>query len=392
VQYAVRGSSLQATRVSGLTSAVRMHSHYRPDIDGLRGISAIAVVLFHAHIPGFRGGFIGVDIFFVISGYLITGILCAPSEQPMRRRLTHFYVRRCRRVLPALLALLVILTPAAIIMLRPADLHTYGEYLASTSILLTNVVAWADRSPGWPPLVHLWTIAVEEQFYLLYPLFLLWLSRRRTRPAVAIAMLAVASFALSVWAGYAKPLANFYLTPPRIWELLLGALPRIEASRVRSAVAREVLALASATVIVLAVGTYSSQSLYPGIPALPVCLAAVSLLVTGQDSQTIVARLLASRPLVVTGLISYSLYLWHAPLLSLFYYRTGASADWLQTALLLSASWLLALASWWGVERQVRSGKLFKSDRHFLLASVMANFVLGGAGLYLWHARVFDNG
>src|SRR5882724_9760638 len=151
-----------------------MHSQYRPDIDGLRAISAIAVVLFHAQVPGFRGGFIGVDIFFVISGYLITRLLCAPGEQPVRQRLAQFYVRRCRRVLPALLVLLVILTPAAIIMLRPADLHIYGKYLASTSILLTNVVAWADRNSGLPPLIHLWTIAVEEQFYLLYPLLLVW--------------------------------------------------------------------------------------------------------------------------------------------------------------------------------------------------------------------------
>jgi peptidoglycan/LPS O-acetylase OafA/YrhL len=365
-----------------------MHSQYRPDIDGLRAISAIAVVLFHAHVPGFRGGFIGVDIFFVISGYLITRLLCASREQPVRQRLAQFYVRRCRRVLPALLVLLVILTPAAIIMLQPADLHNYGKYLASTSILLTNVVAWADRNAGWPPLIHLWTIAVEEQFYLLYPLLLVWATTRLTRPIVPIAMLAVASFTLSVWAAYAKPLANFYLTPPRVWELLLGALPAIEAFRVRSGVAREVLALSGAAVIVLAVGTYSSQSHYPGIPALPVCLAAVSLLVTGQDSATMVARLLASRPLVVTGLISYSLYLWHAPLLSLFYYRTGASPNGVQTALLLPAIWLLAFVSWFAVERPVRSGKLFKSDRLFLVASVIANFALGGAGLYLWSTRV----
>ena len=307
----------------------------------------------------------------------------------MRRRLARFYVRRCRRVLPALLVLLVILTPAAIVMLRPADLQIYGKYLASTSILLTNVVAWADRSAGWPPLIHLWTIAVEEQFYLLYPLLLLWATARLTRPIVPVAMLAAASFTLSVWAAYAMPQANFFLTPPRVWELLLGALPAMESFRMRSGVAREVLALSGATVIVLAVGTYSSQSHYPGIRALPVCLAAVSLLVTGQDSATMVARLLASRPLVLTGLISYSLYLWHAPVLSLFYYRTGTVPNGVQTALLLAAIWLLALVSWFGVERPVRSGELFKSDRRFLVAATIANFALGGAGLCLWSARVF---
>jgi peptidoglycan/LPS O-acetylase OafA/YrhL len=365
-----------------------MRSHYRPDIDGLRAISAIAVVLFHAHVRGFRGGFIGVDVFFVISGYLITRLLRVPDEQPMARRLGQFYVRRCRRILPALLALLVIVTPVAIIALRPADLQVYGKYLASTSILQTNVVAWTDRHGGWPLLIHLWTIAVEEQFYLFYPLFLFCVTARLTRPMVAIAVLAVASFALSCWAAYAAPTANFYLAPSRVWELLLGALVAIESVRVPSRGAREVLALSGAVVIVLAIITYSSQSHYPGIFALPVCLAAVALLVTGQDSETVIARLLASRPLVVTGLISYSLYLWHAPMLSLFYYRTGTPPNAVQTALFLPAIWLVALASWLVVERPIRSGKLFKSDRRFLLASLVTSLGLGGAGLYLWTTHI----
>src|SRR5579859_5858897 len=208
---------------------------YRPDIDGLRAVSAVAVVLFHAQVAGFRGGFIGVDIFFVISGYLITGLLCAPSEQPIRRRLVQFYTRRCRRVLPALLALMALLTPVAIVMFRQADLHRYGRYVASTSVLLTNVAAWSDANQGWPPLVHLWSIAVEEQFYLLYPLLLLWLTSRATpRPAIPIATIAIASFALSVWAADAKPAANYYLAPTRIWELLLGAVAAMTNLQVRN--------------------------------------------------------------------------------------------------------------------------------------------------------------
>jgi peptidoglycan/LPS O-acetylase OafA/YrhL len=346
----------------------------------------MAVVLFHAQVPGFRGGFVGVDIFFVISGYLITRLLLAPREQPAGQVLVRFYIRRGRRVLPALLVLLVLLTPAVILLMQPVDLRTYGIYLASTSILLTNVVAWTGANKDSSPLVHLWTIAVEEQFYLLYPLFLIWATRRLARPIVPIVILAGASFALSLWVGYARPLASFFLTPMRIWELLLGSLPALESFKVRGAVAKEVLALTGAVVIALAFLTYPSQSRYGGILELPVCLAAVSLLVTGQDASTKVARLLASRPLVVTGLISYSLYLWHAPLLSLFYYRTGASPNGVQIALLLPVIWLLAWGSWFFVERPVRSGRLFESDRHFLIAAAAVNFGVGGVGLWLLFA------
>jgi peptidoglycan/LPS O-acetylase OafA/YrhL len=369
-----------------------MRLPYRPDIDGLRAISALAVVLFHAHVPGFRGGFVGVDIFFVISGYLITRLLYAPDDRPKLQRLAHFYLRRCRRVLPALLVLLLILTPVAVILLRPAGLNDYGKYLASTSILLTNVAAWRGSDTGWPPLIHLWTVAVEEQFYLVYPPLLFWVTARLGRPFafIPIAMLAVASFALSCWAAYATPLASFYLTPSRVWELLLGALPAISSLTVRSPAAREVLAASSVGVIALAVGTYSSQAHYPGVLALPVCLAALALLVTGQDTPTAVARCLASRPMVLTGLMSYSLYLWHAPLLALYYYRTGSSLNLVQTLLFLPAIWLLALLSWLVVEQPIRTGKLFKSDRRFLGVSAVANVILGAAGLYLWSAPVSE--
>jgi peptidoglycan/LPS O-acetylase OafA/YrhL len=365
-----------------------MPSPYRSDIDGLRAISALSVVFFHAGVPGFRGGFLGVDVFFVISGYLITQVLMTPGEQSLWRQLAQFYLRRCRRILPALFALLFVVTPIAAAMLRPADLRNYGRYLTFTSLFLTNVAAWTDHVRGWTPLIHLWSIGVEEQFYLVYPLALGLAVGARSVCIILLA--AMASFALCVWASYAAPLANFYLTPSRAWELLCGAALALSAARIRSRISSELLAWISVLVIGVAIYAYSPATRYPGICAMPVCVAAGALLATGHDQKTTVARLLSFPPLVLTGLISYSLYLWHVPIFALLYYRTGGSANGLHTALLICAIWLLAFASWAMVERPIRSRRWLGSNRRFLIAAVVANVLLGCAGLFLWWARILQ--
>jgi peptidoglycan/LPS O-acetylase OafA/YrhL len=362
-----------------------MRPSYRPDIDGLRAISAVAVVLFHAHVPGFGGGFVGVDIFFVISGYLITQVLMAGAGQPLRQRLSGFYLRRCRRVLPALLVCLTAITLLATLALRRADLGVYGRYLSFNSVLLTNVAAWSDRSSGWPALIHLWTIAVEEQFYLAYPLVLLLAWRARSAPPVLLlGVIAAASLALNLWLSYAAPRADFYSTPTRVWELLLGALLALTAWKIRSRIAAELLALLSLLVIASAVCFYWPTMRYPGVYALPVCLAATALLATGRDHVTWTLRLLSMRPLVFTGLISYSLYLWHAAVLSLFRSWHGGAPSAFQTVALIGAIWLLAVISWRAVEQPVRNGACLRSNRAFLALAATLNLALGVTGLLLW--------
>jgi peptidoglycan/LPS O-acetylase OafA/YrhL len=360
-----------------------MRPTYRPDIDGLRAISAVAVVLFHSHVQGFGGGFVGVDVFFVISGYLITKVLLASSDRPALRWLSEFYIGRCRRVLPALFVLLLTVTPIAVLLI-PTDRELYGRYLSSTSVLLTNLVAWTDHEHGWPALIHLWTIAVEEQFYLVYPLMLFAAQRVRcVSPALLLAILAAGSFTLSVWASYAAPGANYYLTPPRIWELLSGALLVLTRLKIRARIAAELLATVGLLTIALAVCLTSTTAHYPGLRALPVCMAAAALLATGQDQKTWVARLLSMPPLVFTGRMSYSLYLWHAAILSLFWSRHRAAPNASQTLLLLAAIWLLALLSWHIVERPIRTGTWLKSNRRFLIAAALFDLSLGGVGLLL---------
>ncbi len=323
----------------------------------------------------------------MISGYLITQVLQESSDLSVRHWLAEFYLRRCRRVLPALLAMLLLVTPIAALVLLPADLRSYGRYLSFTSVLLTNVAAWSDHAGGRPALIHLWTIAVEEQFYLLFPLVLLgaW-KTHGIRPALLIGAIAAVSFALSVWASYAKPTASFYLTPPRVWELLLGALLALTRWRIQSRMARELVAATSLLVIAVTVNVYSSRTPYAGLYALPVCLAAAGLLASGRDRGTRVARLLSIRPLVFTGLISYSLYLWQAPILALIWTRNRANPDtaWLVCA--LAGIWVLAAGSWRFVEQPIRRGTWPGSSRRFLIAAAALNLALGTVGILLWKA------
>jgi peptidoglycan/LPS O-acetylase OafA/YrhL len=368
---------------------------YRPDIDGLRAISAAAVICYHAGVPGFHGGYIGVDVFFVISGYIITQSLCGtvtddrPSPEPWRHRLAQFYLRRARRLLPALIVVLLAVTSVASLLLRPADLSRYGKYLASTSVLLSNVTAWSDQDSTsgapWTALIHLWTLSVEEQFYLAYPLLLLMGRRFLPRhPSALIGWVAGASFALCVWASYHTPLANFYLTPPRAWELLLGALLALKAPRFDHSFTRELLAVLGLGVIVAVICTYSPQTRYPGWYAAPPCIAAATLIAVGREHRTVVGRALSLRPLVFSGLISYSLYLWHAPVLALFGYWNAARRSALQNLALIGLIYLLAVATWLSVERPIRSRAWLGSDRRFVICAVLANLAIGCVGLLLW--------
>jgi peptidoglycan/LPS O-acetylase OafA/YrhL len=360
-------------------------SVYRADISGLRAISILSVLLFHAQVPGFGGGFVGVDIFFVISGYLITNILIAPAGGSVGQRLKEFYLRRCRRILPALLLLLAVTTALVVLLSSTREVSSYGRYLSFTTVLLSNIAAWTDPVGGRPPLVHLWTIAVEEQFYLAYPLLLLGLCRAgKVPPKPMLGALAAVSFALCMWASYSARSANLYLAPTRGWELLLGGLLALGIAPVPGRVARELLSALSLVIILLCVYGYSPRTRYYGAYSLLPCIAAGALLLCARERPTRVSRVLSLPPLVFIGLISYSLYLWHVPILVLFGYRTGSPPSPLLAAGLVLASFLVAIASWWFVEEPFRHRLRLRSDRRFIVAAALGNVVLGVTGLVLW--------
>ena len=297
---------------------------YRPDIDGLRALAVISVILFHNGIPGFDGGYVGVDVFFVISGYLITQLLEESRDESAPRRLATFYVRRMRRILPALLATCLVTAIVAIALFSPDQLVNVGKFLAATPVMLSNVATWTRGdyfAPGVRqlPLSHLWSISVEEQFYLIYPLLLIAITRYRLPyRRLTLVVFASLSLALCVWASHRAPEANYVFAPTRAWELLLGGMLTIGGvPRIGNRIAAEGLAVAGLLGIAIAVHFYTSAIRYPGTAAMLPCMASAALLATGSGPRpALVNRMLSWPPLVFIGLISYSLYLWHQPLLA----------------------------------------------------------------------------
>jgi len=373
---------------------------YRPDIDGLRALAVIAVILFHSGIPGFSGGYVGVDVFFVISGYLITQLLEESRDESPRRILTTFYVRRMRRILPALLATCLATAIVAVALSTPADLVNLGKYLAATPVLLSNVAAWTEGRGYFAPevrqlpLSHLWSISVEEQFYLIYPLLLIAITRYRLPyRRMTLIVLASVSLALCIWASHLRPMANYFFAPTRAWELLLGAALAVGGTpRIGHRIVTEGLAIASLLGIAIAVYHYTEATLYPGTAALLPCLATAALLATGNSPRpALVNRMLTWTPLVFVGLISYSLYLWHQPLLAFVSDYRIAPLTPAAAAVPLAATLIVAAASWRFIERPVRARVFMKSTRSLLFGAGAGSAGILLAGLVLWNSDGFPH-
>jgi peptidoglycan/LPS O-acetylase OafA/YrhL len=357
---------------------------YRSEIDGLRAIAVLAVVLFHAGF-GFSGGFVGVDVFFVISGFLITSLIWKDLEAG-RFSFVNFWERRARRIAPALLVVTVITLAVGWFLLLPADYANLGRVAAAQALFAANIHYWRDSGyfagvSEEKPLLHTWSLAVEEQFYLFVP-FLLWGMYRfrmlRTRTAV-FAVLAVAcavSFALSIYGVPRYSAATFYLLPTRAWELLFGSLiafmPAAPAILGRKFV-REIISLVALALILVPVFIYNKDTPFPGLAALYPCLGAALIIWSNSGERTIVGDLLSLRPLVFVGLISYSLYLWHWPLLAYSKYFALAPLTPLNRAVLMALGFVFAILSWKYIETPFRTRKLGASRK--------AMFTYAGVGL-----------
>jgi peptidoglycan/LPS O-acetylase OafA/YrhL len=300
---------------------------YRADIDGLRALAVVAVVLYHFKLGPFGGGFVGVDVFFVISGYLITSIIQNRIDEH-RFTFAWFYERRVRRLFPALAAVLAVTLAAGAWLLLPTDLALLGKSTTSTLLFISNVFFWRtsdyfNSDSELNPLLHMWSLSVEEQFYIGLPLLLLAVHRFAPHRLVTVLLLSAgASFAACVLATYLSPSAAFYLSPFRGWELLVGALlavaplPPIQRPRWRQIMAGVGLALVVGSLLWIKPGPE-----FPGWRALAPVLGTAALIVSGDHGGSLVHRALRLRPVVYIGLISYSLYLWHWPLLVYARYR-----------------------------------------------------------------------
>ncbi|MBS0274796.1 MAG: acyltransferase [Proteobacteria bacterium] len=331
---------------------------YRPDVDGLRAVAVLAVVFYHCGFWQAPGGFVGVDIFFVISGFLITGIIHRETADG-RFTVRHFYERRIRRIFPALFAMLAVATLAAWILLFPLDFEAYAKSLVATAFFAANFEFWRevgyfDLAASFKPLLHLWSIAVEEQFYLLFPAVLL-LTGTSSRPRLlaVIGALLLLSFAFSVWASEQSPSTAFYLLPSRMWELMLGAIVAIAPLPDLSRRWRDAVALAGLFLIGWAIWTYDHWMPFPGVAAMAPCLGAALVIYAGRQTN-IVARALSAKPVVFVGLISYSLYLWHWPVLVFTQIALNRALHPWEIYACIALCFGLAVFSWWFIERPIR--------------------------------------
>jgi len=337
---------------------VVLTTKYRTDIDGLRAVSILAVMCFHFGLPAF-GGYVGVDVFFVISGYVITLSLLGDLVAG-KFSILAFYERRVRRIFPALIFTFILCWLAAWLLFLPADFVDFSNSLLSSATFVSNIYFWKnsgyfDTSAQLRPLLHTWSLSVEEQFYVFMPIAV-YLTHRflRARWLLAFVPVLLASFALSAFATYTAPTANFFVLPTRAWELLLGALlvfAHLPAARGRIA---EALALCGAALIAFAIVAYSDATPFPGVSALAPCVGAVLLIYAGTHAQTSVGRLLTLPPLVFIGKISYSLYLVHWSIIVFTRHATLREPTDLQIVLIAVASFALATFSWAVIERPFR--------------------------------------
>ena len=355
------------------------HRHgggYRADIDGLRAVAVTVVVLFHYGFTGFGGGFVGVDVFFVISGYLITAIVRGDLARG-RFSIVSFYERRVRRIVPAFVAVLLACGVASFFVFLPEDMRLLARSMAAAALFGSNVLfsrLAADYFDAdnltLQPLLHTWTLGVEGQFYLLFPLLLSPLRRRLRATTAVLALLAAASFAFGAWETGHRPVSAFYLLPGRAWELLLGALLACWPERVVPPWAADLAVAAGLAAVSLATAAFTAATPFPGVAALLPCFGAALVIGGGPGGRA--AALLGAAPFAWLGRISYSLYLWHWPIIVLARYGRGPDLPPATRLGLLAITVALAAVSYRLVERPFIVRRALPERRPLLLAAAAA--------------------
>jgi len=374
---------------------------YRKEIDGLRAVAVLPVIFFHAGIGLFSGGFVGVDVFFVISGYLITTIILTEKDAGTFT-ITGFYERRARRILPALFYVMFACTPFAWSWMTPSQLSNFAESFVSVSLFYSNIWFWADSgyfeiAAELKPLLHTWSLAIEEQYYLFFPIFILalWPFGKKLTVSLLILVSAISLF-LAQWGSVNYPAATFYLLPTRVWELLLGSLTafyllyRHEKTNTKlPPLAGEALSFLGLIFIVYAIIAFNETTPFPSFYALLPTVGTALIILFG-TSQTFTGRILSNRLLVGIGLVSYSAYLWHHPLFAFARIRSISEPS---SELMLALGFLtlpMAYLSWKYVEKPFRNRQAY--DRKFVFASSLTGMAaVICVGILVILSNGFDN-
>jgi len=366
---------------------------YRQEIDGLRALAVVPVIFFHAGFDVFRGGFVGVDVFFVISGYLITTIIIQDIESNTFS-LLKFYERRARRILPALFIVMLFCSACAIIFMSPYDFEQFSESLIYVSLFTSNLFFWQksgyfDVASEQNPLLHTWSLSVEEQFYLIFPIFLLlaW-SLGKNKIFFMIVFTAVLSFFLSELILRIDPMANFYLSPTRAWELLAGSVSSLVVSK-KGVQNKGGMALVGLAAILLSCVLYDEGTPFPSFYALLPVIGTVTIILYS-GPKTLVKKILSNKILVSLGLLSYSAYLWHQPIFAFARMQNTFEKNSGLIFFLIAVTFVFSLITWKFVEVPFRKPGVIQTKHVFMAAlSGTTLFLILGITLHLNSGSIF---
>jgi len=342
---------------------------YRKEIDGLRALAVLPVIFFHAGFSLFEGGYVGVDIFFVISGYLITSIIISDIENS-KFSLAYFYERRARRILPPLYLVMLVSTIFVFVNYSPFNAKDFYQSLVATTLFLSNYFFFLETDyfndfSDSAPLLHTWSLAVEEQFYLVFPFFLIFISKFKYSIKIfLIVLLCISSLIFSFFESSSNPTANFYLLQSRFWELLIGSLialvlnhDHVFFQNLQRRIVSNLLSFLGMGLILFSILTFNDKTAFPGINALYPTIG-TGLLIISLNKNTILYKVFAFPPLVYIGLLSYSLYLWHQPVFAISRSYSLSSLSHSTYFALIGLSLILSFLSYKYVETPFRNKKL----------------------------------
>ena len=362
---------------------------YRAEIDGLRALAVLPVILFHAGFEWFSGGFVGVDVFFVISGYLITTIIISEMAEG-KFSIINFYERRARRILPALFFVMATCLPFAWLWLTPSDLKDFGQSLVAVSTFSSNILFWLESgyfasAAELKPLLHTWSLAVEEQYYILFPIFIMLAWRLGIKwVLILLSIVFFISLGVAQWGAYNKPSASFYLLPTRGWELLVGVFAAFYLNynkHLESQTLNQILSLIGFGMIAYSIIAFDKTTPFPSLHAL-IPTIGTSLLILCAVPKTLMHNILSLKIIVGIGLVSYSAYLWHQPLLAFARHRLLGDTSNVIVIALCMVSFVMASFSWRFVEEPFRNKNIIPR-RFILLFSAIGIFLFSSLGLLI---------
>lgn len=356
-----------------------MKISYRPEIDGLRSIAVLPVILFHAGITIFSGGYIGVDVFFVISGYLITLMIISETEND-QFSLMLFYERRIRRIIPALFFVMLVCLPFAWFMMMPYELKNFSQSLVAVVFFASNILFWQESNYFEPesdqkPFLHTWSLAVEEQFYIFFPLLIIVFWRfGKQKNLLLLTLIASVSLIFSDFQSKTDPQSNFYLTPSRVWELLFGSMVAIYISD-KGIIKNNFLSLMGLSLIIFSIFFFNENTRFPSFLAL-IPVIGTCMVIMFSHQETLTAKILSSFIPVQIGLISYSAYLWHQPIFAFARIRSFDHPSVLLMSVLALTSLIFAFFSWKYVETPFRNKDKYPKKTIFSLFTFFSLFIL----------------